>query len=91
MAAIERRREQTENGVVISRDELREYENLKAKRDRSELSMRTRMNQAYRERTEFARTVVRFFHHAGVEHLVSFAGSSAQELYDLANEILAEE
>lgn len=47
MAAIERRREQTENGVVISRDELREYENLKAKRDRSELSMRTRMNQAY--------------------------------------------
>ena len=53
MAGREKKMNLTENegvlGVIISRDEYREYEELKAKRDRSEASMRARMQTVLRQ------------------------------------------
>lgn len=85
-------RERTADGdVVISKDEFREYTELKAKRDRSELSMRARMNEAIRAKTEFARKVAKLIETAGLENLTALVGQSAEDLFDRANEILAEE
>lgn len=85
-------RERTADGeVIISKDEYREYTELKAKRDRSEASMRARMLEAIQAKTEFARKVAKLIEAAGLENLTALAGPFAEEVLDIANEILAEE
>lgn len=95
MAVIERNREIVERdgvqGVFITRDELREYRELQAKRDRSENSLRAQMRTQNQEKIEFARKVAKFMELAGLDNLTALAGKSAEELLDRANEILAEE
>lgn len=85
-------RERTADGeVIISKDEFREYTELKAKRDRSEASMRARMLEAIQAKTEFARKVAKLIEAAGLENLTALASPFAEEVFDRANEILAEE
>ncbi len=95
MAAVERKRELAERdgvlGVIISRDEYREYQELQQKRDRSECSLRAQMRAQNQEKYDFAREVVKLMELAGLDNLKALAGKSAEELFDRANEILAEE
>lgn len=88
MAVVAQRERTADGDVVISKDEFREYTELKAKRDRSEASMRARMFEAIQAKTEFARKVAKFIEAAGLENLTVLAGKSAEEVYALANEIL---
>lgn len=91
-----RNRETTDDGqVLISKDELREYEELKAKRDRSLGSMRAQMQaQDYahtKEKVAFARDVKKLIDTAGIKNLTALADKLAVEVLDRANEILAQE
>ena len=60
--AAERRRETAERdgvlGVIISRDEYREYVELQQKRDRSELSLRAQMRLQNQAALNLSRKVV---------------------------------
>lgn len=91
MAVVAQRERTADGDVVISKDEFREYTELKAKRDRSEASMRARMLEAIQAKTEFARNVAKLIETAGLENLTALVGQSAEDLFDRANEILAEE
>ncbi len=90
MAGREKKMNLTENegvlGVIISRDEYREYEELKAKRDRSEASMRARMQTQNQEVIDFAKFVKTFFD----ENLSALAIKGALRIYDRAKEIIEE-
>lgn len=87
MAAIERKRELTADGnVVITRDELREYEELKAKRDRSEGSLRAQMRLQNQAALNLSRKVVQL-----LDANKGLKSALACEVYELANEILATE
>lgn len=78
--------EMTEGGALLTRDELREYRELQAKRDRSELSMRARMVENNQKALNLSRKVVQLLDaNKGLKSALSC------EVYDLANEILAEE
>lgn len=83
----ERRRETTADGsFVITRDELREYEELKAKRDRSENSLRAQMRLQNQAALNLSRKVVQLLDaNKGLKSVL------ACEVYELANEILATE
>lgn len=83
----ERKRETTVDGkVVITRDELREYEELKAKRDRSEGSLRAQMRLQNQAALNLSRKVVQLLDaNKGLKSALSC------EVYELANEILATE
>lgn len=90
--AAERRRETTADGsIVITRDELREYEDLKAKRDRSEGSLRAQMRLQNQAALNLSRKVTKLVELAGIENLKALAGNLAIDAHDLANEILATE
>ena len=92
MAAIERKRELTVDGnVVITKDELREYEELKAKRDRSEGSLRAQMRLQNQAALKLASMISKSFDTAGSENLRLLMGNIVEDIYDLANEILATE
>ena len=95
MAAIERKRELTERdgvlGVIISRDEYREYVELQQKRDRSENSLRAQMRLQNQAALNLSRMILKMFEKAGYENLSALAGNVVQDIYDLANEILATE
>ncbi len=84
MAVIERKREQTENGIVISKDEFREYQELQQKRDRSECSLRAQMRTQNQAALNLARKVVQLLDaNKGLKSVL------ACDVYELANEILA--
>ena len=90
MAVVERKREFAEHegglGVVISRDEYREYTELKAKRDRSEGSLRAQMRLQNQAALNLSRKVVQLLDaNKGLNSLL------ADTVYELANEILATE
>ena len=95
MAAIERKRELAERdgvlGVIISKDEYREYVELQQKRDRSENSLRAQMRLQNQAALNLSRMIVKTFEKAGYENLSALAGDVVQDIYDLANEILATE
>ena len=74
-------------GVIISRDEYREYVELQKKRDRSELSMRARMIENNKNALELSRKVLKLFEkNPGMKYDELY-----DDIYDLANVILAEE
>ncbi len=95
MAAIERKRELAERdgvlGVIISKDEYREYVELQQKRDRSENSLRAQMRLQNQAALNLSRMILKTFEKAGYENLSALAGDVVQDIYDLANEILATE
>lgn len=97
MAAVaerraEPRRERTEDGkIVITRDEFKEYENLKAKRDISEASMRARMQENNQNALNICRRIVKAFDKAKLDKLAELMGKDAEEIYEFANMILATE
>lgn len=78
-------------GVVISRDEYREYEELQAKRDRSECSLRAQMRMQNQAAINLSRKVTKIVELAGLDNLAALAGTVANDAYELANDILAEE
>ncbi len=90
MAAVERKRDGV-LGVIISRDEYREYVELQQKRDRSENSLRAQMRLQNQAALNLSRKVTKLVELAGIENLKALAGNLAIDAYDLANEILAEE
>ena len=86
------RRERTEDGkVVITWDEFKEYENLKAKRDISEASMRARMIENNQNSLNLSRRIVKAFDKARLENLAVLIGKDAEEIYEFANMILTTE
>lgn len=96
MAAREKKTNLTERdgvlGVIISRDEFKEYENLKADRDISEASMRARMQENNQNALNLARVIEKIFDRVGFEKVAELLGKSvAEDLLDRAYEILATE
>ena len=93
--AAERRRETAERdgemGAIISKDEYREYVELQQKRDRSENSLRAQMRLQNQAALNLSRMILKTFEKAGYENLSALAGDVVQDIYDLANEILATE
>ena len=75
-------------GVIISRSQYREYVELQAKRDRSELSMRARMIESIENANELARHVIFSFERTRLEYRAGIV--HGQELYELAQKILEE-
>ena len=90
MAAIERKRELAERdgvlGVIISKDEYREYVELQQKRDRSENSLRAQMRLQKQAALNLSRKVVQL-----LDANKGLKSALACDVYDLANEILATE
>ena len=78
-------------GIIISRDEYREYDELKRKRDRSECSLRAQMKAQNQAALNLSRKVTQLIEKAGLQNLITLAGNLANDTYDLANEILASE
>ena len=78
-------------GILISRDQYREYVELQEGRDRSEMSLRAQMRAQNQHALELARLIVKSFDRVGYDSIQLLMGESAGEIYDRANEILAEE
>lgn len=78
-------------GVFITRDEYREYVELQQKRDRSECSLRAQMRAQNQAALNLSRKVVKLTELAGLGNLAALSGNVANDAYELANDILAEE
>lgn len=92
----EPKRDMTDDGrILISKDEYREYTELKIGQDRSIGTIRAQMmlqdHIHTKEKIEFARSVKKLADTAGLDNLIALVGGLAQEVYDRANEILATE
>ena len=82
-------------GVIISRDQFREYEELKQKRDRSELSMRVRMIESLQRSNELAEKTVQLLDALKIINglapiIVNGTPDLFNVVYDLANRIIEE-
>lgn len=84
--------------VVITGDEFREYQELCKERDRTLLSMQAQMKLQNAQAIELARKVVKLFDaNFDMKHFRSSSDKAFMEVsgfvavYDLANEILAQE
>jgi len=87
-----RLKEMSEEVLELKGWDLKLYRELLDGRDRTVDSIRAQMTIQNHEKIEFARKVVKLFDEIfDIEHLRQSGEKAITELYDLANEILAEE